>query len=63
MTGQPLSEDREYEEDEALLEPEQPDEAELAETEREAVASETKTMPPASRLRRASGPVPRWIVG
>ena len=43
MSGQPLSEDREFEEDEGLLEPEQPDEAALAEAERESVATETVT--------------------
>ena len=43
MSGQPLSEDREFEEDEGLLEPEQPDEAELVAAEREAVATEAVT--------------------
>ena len=43
MSGQPLSEDREFEEDEGLLEPEQPDEAALAEAERESAATETVT--------------------
>ena len=43
MSGQPLSEDREFEEDEGLLEPEQPDEAALVEAEREAVATEAVT--------------------
>ncbi len=43
MSGPPLSEDREFEEDEGLLEPEQPDEAALVEAEREAVATEAVT--------------------
>lgn len=42
MSGQPLSDDREYEEDEGLSEPEQPDDSELVAAEREvAVASES----------------------
>ena len=43
MSGQPLSEDREFEEEEGLQEPEQPDEAELVAAEREAVATEAVT--------------------
>ena len=39
MSGQPLSDDREYEEDEGLLEPEQPDDSELAAAEREVAAA------------------------